>query len=90
MFSLQKVFGKSEKFFELLERSAQQCCNIVDALKQVMENPSETARLQAVRHCRIENKRIFEKTSELVVRTFVTVLEREDIEAVATALYRMR
>lgn len=89
MFSLQKLLGKNKEFFELLEGSAQQCCNTVEATKQLLEFSSESARLQSVKSCRLENKRIFESTSELLVRTFVTVLEREDIESIASSLYRI-
>lgn len=36
-----------------------------------------------------KEKRITEKISEELVKTFVTALEREDIEALANALYKV-
>ena len=89
MFSLQKLLGKNDQFFDLFERSAEQAIRSVEALKKLTVDPSHTAIVAEVRAARSESKRISEEISELVVRTFVTVLEREDIEALSNALYRI-
>ena len=89
MFSLQKLLGKNDEFFGLFQRSAEQGITAVEALKKLLKDPSQAAILAEVRSARRESKRTSEEISELLVRTFVTVLEREDIEALANALYRI-
>lgn len=89
MFSLQKFLGKGDEFFDLFERSAQQCCAAVEILKRILAEPNHSALLTDLRAVHRENKRIKEQVDEMVVRTFVTILEREDIESLANALYRI-
>lgn len=89
MFSLQKFLGKDTQFFDLLENGALESCNAAHALKKILADPNATANLSDLRTARLKNKSITEEISELVVKTFVTVLEREDIEALANALYKI-
>ena len=45
MFSLQKLLGKEDKFFDLLEASAEEARSSVQALVKLSKNPDRTALL---------------------------------------------
>jgi uncharacterized protein Yka (UPF0111/DUF47 family) len=89
MFSLQTIFGKGDKFYSLLEASAdaarQSARALIALLKQKTPNPS----LDEFRVARRREKQILNEISAELVNTFVTALEREDIEALSAALYRI-
>lgn len=89
MFSLQKMLGKDDKFFELLHASAEEGLHSVEALKRILTNPSVTPTLDEFVASRRKDKAITNEISELLVKTFVTALEREDIEALSNALYKV-
>lgn len=90
MFSLQKLFGKSQIFFELLETSAEEGLNSVTALKKLFAAPASSAQnLDDLILSRRKDKRIKERISEELCRTFVTDLEPEDIESLSNALYKI-
>ncbi|MBI5386630.1 MAG: DUF47 family protein [Verrucomicrobia bacterium] len=89
MFSLQKLLGKDDKFFALLEASAEEGRASVLALKRILTNPSVTPTLDEFVTSRRKDKQITNEISELLCKTFVTTLEREDIEALSNALYRI-
>lgn len=89
MFSLQKLLGSDAKFFSLLEASAEEGRASVQALKRILTNPSVTPTLDEFIASRRKDKQITTEISELLCRTFVTALEREDIEALSYALYRI-
>lgn len=89
MFSLQKVFGKDEKFFELLEASAEAARRSAQALTKLLRMPNQRQILDEFAQARRLDKRVTEELNEELCRTFVTPLEREDIEALAAALYRI-
>jgi uncharacterized protein len=89
MFSLQKLLGKDDKFFDLLQASAQEGVHSVEALKRILTNPSMTPTLDEFVASRRKDKAITNEISELLVKTFVTSLEREDIEALSNALYKV-
>ncbi len=90
MFSLQKIFGKGDKFFDLLEASAEESNHSVRALVETLSAPPKGDRsLEQFILSRRKDKRITEQISELLCKTFVTGLEREDIEALSNALYKI-
>jgi uncharacterized protein Yka (UPF0111/DUF47 family) len=89
MFSLQKLLGKEDKFFNLLEASAEEARASVQALVKLSKNPDRTALLYDFIQARRKEKQIRAKISEAVYTTFVTALEREDIENLSHALYRI-
>ncbi len=89
MLSLQKLLGKDETFFTLFEGAAAEAQNCARALAALIKDPTVANTLHDLRHARQKNKEICERIDELVVNTFVTALEREDIESVASALYRI-
>ena len=89
MFSLQRLLGKDHQFFTLLDASAEQACHSVEALVAMLQKPDGERSLEDFIHARRKGKQINEALSEALCKTFVTPLEREDIEALATALYKI-
>ena len=92
MFSIRKLLGQDEKFFDLLEASAQQADTSVHelvALLAKIEHGDSPQSLEAFVHSRREDKRITQELTEQLCKTFITPLEREDIQALATALYKI-
>lgn len=89
MFSLQRLLGRDEQFFDLLEASAEQTSNSVKALIELLAKPHSDRSLEEFIQARRKDKRITEEVSARLCKTFVTPLEREDIEALSTALYKI-
>src|SRR3954471_10379563 len=89
MFSLQRLLGKEDKFFSLLEASAQEARTSVQALVKLGQGFDQPVVLDEFAHSRRKDKRITEEISAAVYTTFVTALEREDIEALSNALYKI-
>ena len=89
MFSLQKLLGRDDKFFALLQASAEEGLHSVSALKRILTNPSVTPTLDEFIASRRKDKAITNEISQLLVKTFVTALEREDIEALSNVLYKV-
>jgi uncharacterized protein len=89
MFSLQQLFGEGDKFFDLLEASAVEAQTSVRCLVDFLKSPDKTVSMQEFVMSRRKEKRITEEISEALVKTFVTGLEREEIEALSHALYKI-
>ena len=89
MFSLQKLLGKEDKFFNLLEASAEEARNSVKALIKLAKNPAQTELAKEYIQARRNEKQIRDQITEAVYTTFVTALEREDIETLSHVLYRI-
>ncbi|MCQ8106343.1 pit accessory protein [Methylomonas sp. SURF-2] len=89
MFSLQTIFGKGDKFYGLLEASAESACWSARALIELLNSPATTQSLEKFKQARRREKALFAQISEELVNTFVTVLDREDIEALNNALYKI-
>lgn len=89
MFSLQRLLGKEDKFFDLLEASAQESRTSVQAMIRFLQNPDQVKTLDEFIVSRRKEKRIKDDISEALCTTFVTALEREDIEALSIALYKI-
>ena len=89
MISLQKLFGQDDKFFELLEASAEESLASVEALRRILTNPSVTPTLDEFVASRRKDKAITAEISALLVKTSVTGLEREDIESLSNVLYKI-
>ena len=89
MFSLQTIFGKGDMFYGLLEASAEAARQSTRALIGLLGAPASTRSLDEFRLARRREKELFARISEALVDTFVTALDREDIEALAGALYKI-
>ena len=88
MFSLQKFFGKDDQFLDLLEASAEECTASVSALKHILK-PGAKLSLDEFVVSRRKDKQITNDIRELLCKTSVTGLEREDIESIANSLYKI-
>src|SRR5881397_2260095 len=92
MFSISRFLGHDEKFFDLLEASAQQADSSVHHLIELLANlekSESSSNLNAFAESRREDKRITQELTEQLSKTFITPLEREDIQALAAALYKI-
>lgn len=89
MFSLQKLLGKEDKFFNLLEASAEEARASVQILTKYLQHPEQLKALDEFIAARRKNKAITAQISEALCSTFVTTLEREDIESLSVALYKI-
>lgn len=89
MFSLQTIFGKGDKFYGLLEASAEAARLSARALGTMLAEGAATPALDQFRVARKREKDLFAKINLELVNTFVTALDREDIEALAGALYKI-
>jgi uncharacterized protein len=88
MFSLQTIFGKGDKFFGLLEASADAARDAATALVHLLQNRNASPSLDEFSLARRREKALSEQISQELVNTFVTALEREDIEALSAVLYK--
>jgi uncharacterized protein Yka (UPF0111/DUF47 family) len=90
MFSLQRLLGKEDKFFSLLESSAEEARTSVQALVKLMADlEKQPVSLDEFKYSRRKDKEITSAISVAVYTTFVTALEREDIEDLSNALYKI-
>ena len=90
MLSIQKIFGRDQKFYDLLEASAQQADASVHHLIGLLEKLEQKASPQSLEEfvqSRRKDKQITQELTEQLCKTFITPLEREDIQALAAALY---
>jgi uncharacterized protein Yka (UPF0111/DUF47 family) len=93
MLSLKKLLGKDDKFFDLLEAGAEEAKASIDLfaafLKKIASSSATGISLDEFIQTRRKEKRIRDTMIEELSKTFVTPLEREDIEALSFALYRI-
>ena len=89
MFSLQQLFGKGDRFFGLLEDAAKEAHESVRLTVDLIKAPRDTRKLDDLVMARRKEKKISQQISEELVKTFVTGLEREDIEALARTIYKI-
>jgi uncharacterized protein Yka (UPF0111/DUF47 family) len=92
MISIGRFFGHDEKFYDLLEASAKQADSsvhhLVDLLGKLEQGDSPQYLIEFA-ESRREDKRITQQLTEELSKTFITPLEREDIQALAAALYKI-
>jgi uncharacterized protein Yka (UPF0111/DUF47 family) len=92
MLSIQKILGRDQKFYDLLEASAQQADASVHhliALLERLEQKESPQSLEEFVHSRRKDKQITQELTEELCKTFITPLEREDIQALSAALYKI-
>ena len=89
MFSLQKMLSKDDRFFELLEASAQEARRSVEVLNRILSAPAKAPSLQEFHQAKEAGKIINEQINEALVKSFVTYLDREDIELLSSVLYKI-
>jgi uncharacterized protein Yka (UPF0111/DUF47 family) len=89
MFSIQQLFSKGDRFQELLEAATKESHESVRLAIELMKPPRNSQNLDDLVLTRRKEKKISDQISTELVKTFITGLEREDIEALARALYRI-
>ncbi len=89
MFSLQTIFGKGDKFYGLLEASAAAARESTHALVELLAAPPLQRSLDKFKLARQREKNLQAQISQELVNTFVTALEREDIDALSNTLYKI-
>ncbi|CAN5549899.1 DUF47 family protein [soil metagenome] len=92
MFSLRKFLGNDTKFYDLLEASAQQADTSVHhlvALLSKVEHHDSPQSIEEFVKSRRKDKQITQELTEQLCKTFITPLEREDIQALSAALYKI-
>jgi uncharacterized protein len=89
MFSLQRWFSNSDKFYDLLGAASEECHNSILELVTLLKVPAAERRLDKFSDHRRKQKRIREEISTLLCTSFSTPIEREDIESLTLALYKI-
>jgi uncharacterized protein Yka (UPF0111/DUF47 family) len=92
MFSIQRILGHDQKFYDCLEASAQQADASVHhliALLEKLEKKASPQSLEEFVQSRRKDKLITQELTEQLCKTFITPLEREDIQALSAALYKI-
>jgi uncharacterized protein len=90
MFSLQTIFGSGKQFFQLLDESADAAYDAAKALHRMMREPADREpALDAFKLARLRERSASDKISQALVDSFMTPIEREDIEALGSALYKI-
>src|SRR6201993_1560029 len=92
MISIGRLLGHDQKFYDLLEASAKQADtsvhHLVDLLAKI-DNKSSAPDLAAFAQSRREDKPITQQLTEELTKTFITPLDREDIQELAASLYKI-
>ncbi|QIK81962.1 pit accessory protein [Lysobacter sp. HDW10] len=89
MFSLQTIFGSGKQFFDLLDEAADAAHESTKALSQMLKNPAANLSLDAFKLARQRERVASDKINHALVDSFITPIEREDIESLSSALYKI-
>jgi uncharacterized protein Yka (UPF0111/DUF47 family) len=89
MFSIQKILGKDQKLFSLLEQAAEEANTSIQALNQVLSRPNQIPSLNEFHRSKEAEKQIIEKINEAVINDTVIDIDREDIELLSSVLYKI-
>jgi len=89
MFSLQKALGRDDRFFDLLEAGATEAQASAQALTQFFRATGADRSLDAIAQSRRKEKQINAEIVESLATQVMTMFEREDVEALAKALYKI-
>ncbi|HEY4583755.1 MAG TPA: DUF47 family protein [Lysobacter sp.] len=89
MFSLQTMFGQGKQFYALLEEAAVAAHDSTEALHEMLRESAGQPALDAFKLARQRERDASEKISQELVNSFITPIEREDIEALGSALYKI-
>ncbi|RNF86300.1 DUF47 domain-containing protein [Montanilutibacter psychrotolerans] len=89
MFSLQTIFGQGNQFYTLLEEAAVAAHDSTKALHAMLKEADRAPALDAFKLARQRERAASTKISQELVDSFITPIEREDIEALGSALYKI-
>ena len=89
MFSLQTMFGQGNQFYTLLEDAAVAAHDSTKALHVMLKGSERQPALDAFKLARQRERDASDQISQALVDSFITPIEREDIEALGSALYKI-
>ncbi len=89
MFSLQTIFGSGQRFYTLLDEAAQAAHDSTQALHSMMKATDRQPALDAFKLARQRERAASDKIGQALVDSFITPIEREDIESLGSALYKI-
>ena len=89
MFSLQTIFGSGAQFYSLLDDAATAAYDSAKALHAMMREGDRQPALDAFKLARLRERTAAEKISQALVDSYITPIEREDIEALGSALHKI-
>ena len=89
MFSLQTIFGQGKQFYALFNEAADAAYDSTKALHAMLRDRARTPSLEPFKHARQRERVASDKISQALVDSFMTPIEREDIEALGSALYKI-
>jgi len=89
MFSLQTIFGSGQQFYTLLDEAAQAAHDSAKALHTMMKATDRQPALDAFKLARLRERAASDKIGKALVDSSITPIEREDIEALGSALYKI-
>jgi len=89
MFSLQKLLSKDDYLYDLLEDSAEVAQHSVQVLNRMLSTPATTPSLEEFHRSKEADKEITEQINRTLIGSFVTQLDREDIEMLSAVLYKI-
>jgi uncharacterized protein Yka (UPF0111/DUF47 family) len=89
MISFRRFLGREDQFFSLLEGSAQEGVKAILALKRILTQADGEPSLDEFVEARRKDKELTSTLEEMLITTFVTPLEREDLEALGETLYKI-
>lgn len=89
---LHRYFGRDARFFELLDAGAAEAAEAASILLRVMDqirNGPVDGVMGDLAQSRRKHKRLSQEITELLCKQSGTLLEREDLEALSTSLYKI-
>ena len=89
MFSLQTIFGSGKQFYVLLDEAAIAAYDSTVELHKMLKSPETAQSLEGLKLARQRERNASDKIGKALVDSFITPIEREDIEALASALYKI-
>ena len=89
MFSLQTIFGQGKQFYALFNEAADAAYDSTKALHAMLRDRARTPSLEPFKHARQRERVAYDMISQALVDSFITPFEREDIEALGSALYKI-
>jgi uncharacterized protein Yka (UPF0111/DUF47 family) len=89
---IQTLFGRDDRFYRMLDESASftsASAKILSRLSSQVDHGPVESIVNELSQNRRKHKRISQEITEGLCKTFATPLEREDIEALSSALYKI-
>ncbi len=89
MFSLQTIFGSGQQFYALLDDAADAAAEAARALHGMMRAADRQPALDGFKLARLRERATADKINQALVDSFITPFEREDIQELGAALYKI-